>query len=70
MAQSLVVGFMTLFTPWMSILGCNHDLQTKVFVGLMNALCCYSLTLPWPKVLTNYFDDNWLCIINIIPKLD
>jgi len=21
--------------------------------------------MPWPKVLTNYFDDNWLCTIDI-----
>jgi hypothetical protein len=24
--------------------------------------------LPWLKILTNYFDDNWLCIINIAPR--
>jgi hypothetical protein len=61
-----VVGFTTLCTPWMSNLGCNRDLQKKMFVQLMNALCCYKQTLPWPKVLTNYFDDSWLCTINIV----
>jgi len=50
--------------------GANHDLQRKVFTGLMNALCCYTQTLPWSKVLTNNLDDNWLYIIDIIPKFD
>jgi len=36
----------------------------------MNALCCCRQILPWPKVLTNYFDDNWLCTINFAPRLD
>jgi hypothetical protein len=49
-------------------LGVNHDLQKKIFVGLMNALCYCRQTLPWLKNLTNYFDDNWLCIVNIAPK--
>jgi hypothetical protein len=52
------------------IMGVNYDLQRKMFAGLMNALCCCRQTLPWPKVLTNYLDDNWLCTINIIPQLD
>jgi hypothetical protein len=26
--------------------------------------------LPWPKILTNYLDDNWLCTVNIGPRLD
>jgi hypothetical protein len=43
--------------------GANHDLQIKVFNRLMNALCCFRQTLPRPKVLTNYLDDNWLCTI-------
>jgi hypothetical protein len=51
-------------------LGANHDLQRKVFVRLMNALWCAQQTLLWPKVLTNYLDDNWLCIINIVSRLD
>jgi len=50
--------------------GANHDLQINVFVGLMNALCYCRQTLPWPKILTNYLDDNWLCTINIAPRLD
>ncbi len=41
-----------------------------MFVDLMNAWCCYKQILPWPKVLTNYLDYNWLCIVNIVPKLD
>jgi hypothetical protein len=50
--------------------GVNHDLQKKMIIGLMNALCCYEQILPRPKVLTNYLDDNWLCILNTTPKLD
>ncbi len=48
----------------------NHDLQIKVFFVLMNALHCCRWTLPWTKGLTNYFDVDWLCIENIIPRLD
>jgi hypothetical protein len=36
----------------------------------MNSLCCYRQALPWPKVLINYFDDNLLCTINTIARLD
>jgi hypothetical protein len=70
MAQSSTTRFMTLFTPSMSNLVCKPWFARKMFIGLMNALCCCSQTLPWPKVLTNYFDDNWLCIVNIILKFD
>jgi hypothetical protein len=42
----------------------------KMIVGLMNELCCCRQTLPWPKVLTNYFDDNGLYIVDIVPRLD
>jgi len=36
----------------------------------MNALSCCRQILPWPKVLTNYLNDNWLYIIDIAPRLD
>ncbi len=70
MVQSPTSGFTTLCTPWMSNLGYKPWFVKKTFVGLMNALCYYKQTLPWPKVLTNYLDDNWLCIVNIVPRLD
>jgi hypothetical protein len=50
--------------------GANHDLQRKVSIGLTNALCCCRQILPWLKILTNYFDDNWLHIVNIAPNFD
>ncbi len=71
MAWSSIVGFLTLFKHWMSNLGCKPWFPFfKMFVDLMNALCCYRQTLLWLKVLTNYLNDNLLCIVNIIPILD
>jgi len=71
MAWSSIVGFLTLFKHWMSNLGCKPWFPfLKMFVDLMNALCCYRQTLLWLKVLTNYLNDNLLCIVNIIPILD
>ncbi len=50
--------------------GANHDLERKVSIGFMNALCCCRQTLPSFKKLTNCFDDNLLHIVNIAPKFD
>jgi len=70
MVQPIVVGFMTLCTPWMSNLGSKPWFaKKKMFAGLMNALCYCKQTLPWLKVLTNHLDDNWLCTINITSRL-
>jgi hypothetical protein len=71
--------------PHGSILSCwiyafVHTLDVKLGVQimickerclfrLMNALCCCKQTLPWPKVLTNYLDDNWFYIIYITPRI-
>jgi hypothetical protein len=70
MVQSSAIGFTTLCTTWMSNLGWKPWFVKKRFVGLMNALCYCKQILPWPKVLINYLDDNWLCTINIVPKFD
>jgi hypothetical protein len=70
MTQSSIVKIKILFTPWLSNLGCKPWFAKKMFVRLMNALCCYKQTLPWPKILTNYRQDNWLCIIDMVPRLD
>ncbi len=70
MAQSLAIGFTICAHLEYQTWGAHHDMQKKVFARLMNALCCCRQILPWPKVLTNYINDNWLCIINIAPKLD
>jgi hypothetical protein len=70
MAQSLVIGFMMLCTPKIQNLGANHDLQRKGFVVLMNASHCCMHILPWTRSLTNYLNDDWLYITNIVPRLD
>jgi hypothetical protein len=36
----------------------------------LNVNSPYKQNLPWPKNLTNYLDDNQLCIIDIVPRLD
>ncbi len=36
----------------------------------MNASHCYMQNPPWTRGLTNYFDDDWLCIANIVPRLN
>ncbi len=36
----------------------------------MNASHCYMQTPPWIRGLTDYFDDDWFCIANIIPRLN
>jgi hypothetical protein len=42
MAWSSIARFMTLFKHWMSNLGCKPWFAfLKMFVDLMNALCCY-----------------------------
>jgi hypothetical protein len=43
-----------------------HTLNVKL--GVQTMIC--RQIFPWPKFLTNYLDDNWLNIVNIIPKLD
>jgi hypothetical protein len=37
---------------------------------LINELCYCKQILLWTTVLTNFFDDIWLCNINITPRLN
>jgi hypothetical protein len=37
---------------------------------LMNAPHYCMQILPWTRSLTNYLNDDWLCITNVIPRLD